>query len=93
MVLGFEVWRLDTEDLGQGRLVLMRQRGKRRVREEDLAEAGGGERMLGGDVDGWAGETPEGGRKLGCQEEEKEELGFTGSAIGGDQSIRIRNKV
>lgn len=49
---------------------------------EELGQAGGGEGVLGRDVEGWAGEAV-GREELGGQEKGEEELGLAGAAGGG----------
>lgn len=55
VVLGFEIGGLDAEDAGKGGFGGVGEGGEVEVAAEELGEAGGWERMFGGDVDGWAG--------------------------------------
>lgn len=82
VVLGLEVRGLDAEDAGEGGLLGSGEEGEVGVCAEKLGETGGGERVLGGDVDSWAGEAMR-WRELGCEEEGEEELGFACAAEGG----------
>ena len=54
MILGFEIWGLDAEDTGEGWLAGGGKGGELGVAAEEFGEAGGGEEMFGGDVNGWA---------------------------------------
>lgn len=73
MILRFEIGGLQSEDAGEGGRGWMGKEA--RMRRKKLGQTGRGKRVLGGDVERWAGEAVR-CRELGGEKERQEELSF-----------------
>ncbi len=67
---------MESEDSGQGGWRRMSLKGG--VRLQKLGHSGGGKRVLGGDIERWAGKTMR-LRELGGEKEREEDLSFASS--------------